>query len=148
MTVTDTGSTVQGYLDALLHGGDFAAYFSEDVLWTTMETGQEIRGREAVRDFIVALHSQLFDAAPEVRSTTVGDGRVALEAVFAGTHTAEFVGVPASGAQVRLPYVVVYDVADGRITALRAYFPISVLVQQLQLAAGQTADVPTDPAPV
>jgi ketosteroid isomerase-like protein len=136
MSVTDTETTLRDYLDALLGGGDFAAFFSEDILWTTMETGEEIKGREAVRDFIIALHSQLFEAAPEVRSLVVGDGIASLEATFVGKHVADFAGVPPTGAQVRLPYAMTYDVDGGSITALRAYFPVAVLVQTLQAEHG------------
>jgi len=135
MSVPDTESTMRDYLNALLGGGDFAAFFSDDILWTTMETGDEIRGRDAVRDYIVALHSQLFEATPELRSLAVADGIASLEADFVGTHVAELAGVPATGARVRLPYAMFYDVEGGSITALRAYFPITVLVQKLQEAA-------------
>ena len=133
--MSDTESTMRDYMDALLGGGDFAAFFSEDVLWTTMETGDEIRGRDAVRDHIVALHSELFEASPELRSLAVADGIASLEADFVGKHVAEMAGVPATGAEVRLPYAMFYDVEGGSITALRSYFPITVLVQKLQDAA-------------
>ena len=136
MSVTDTESTMRGYVDAILGGGDFAAFFSEDVRWTTMETGDEVTGREAVRDYIVALHTQLFEATPELRGLTVADGVVGLEADFVATHVGEFAGVPPTGAQVRLPYAIFYDISGGSITALRAYFPIAALVQQLQATAG------------
>jgi steroid delta-isomerase-like uncharacterized protein len=132
MSVDMTERTINAYLDALLHGGDFAAFFSDDVLWTTMETGEQVRGRDAVRDFIVALHTQAFHASPEVRRFVVADDVAVLEAVFVGTHAAEFAGIPATGRQVRLPYAVVYDLSDGTITALNAYFPISALVNQLR----------------
>jgi len=135
MSVDMTERTIDAYIDSLLGGGDFASFFSDDVLWTTMETGEEVRGREAVRDYIVALHTQAFHAAPEVKRFVVGDGVAALEAVFVGTHAGDFAGIPATGRQVRLPYAVVYDVADERITALHAYFPIQALVNQLQTAA-------------
>ena len=135
MSVTETESTLRDYLDALLGGGDFASFFSEDIVWTTMETGDQIRGRDAVRDFIVALHSQLFEAAPEVRGMAVADGIACLEADFVGKHVAEFAGVPATGADVRMPYAVFYDVEGGSITALRAYFPVTALVKTLQEAA-------------
>lgn len=138
MSVASTESTMRGYLDALLGGGDFGTSFSDDVLWTTMETGDEIRGRDAVRDFILAMHTQAFDAAPEVKSMTVGDGMAVLEAVFVATHTGEFAGLAPTGAAVRLPYVVVYDVAAERITALRAYLSIAALVAQIQAASGST----------
>lgn len=135
MSVTDTESTMRDYMNALLGGGDFASYFSDDVLWTTMETGEEIRGREAVRDYIVALHSELFEATPELRGLAVADGIASLEADFVGKHVAELAGVPPTGVDVRLPYAMFYDVDGGSITALRAYFPITVLVQKLQEAA-------------
>ena len=139
MSLEETETTVRQYLDALLTGGDFAAFFADEVLWTTMETGDQIRGREAVRDFIIALHSQLFDASPELVSTEFADGVAGLEAVFVGTHTAEFAGVPATGAAVRLPYSMFYDISGGKIVALRAYFPITVLLHQLREAASAHA---------
>jgi steroid delta-isomerase-like uncharacterized protein len=135
MSMQETDQTIRDYLDTLLNGGDFAAFFADDVGWTTMETGEEIRGRQAVKDFIVALHSQWFQARPELRNVTAADGVAAIEAVFAGTHIAEFAGVPATGATVRLPYAVSYDITAGKIQALRAYFPVLALIQQLKDAA-------------
>ena len=139
MSVEETEGTIREYLNALLNGGDFASYFADDVLWTTMETGDQIRGRAAVRDFITALHSQLFDASPELGNVAVSDGLAGLEAVFVGTHIAEFAGVSATGTTVRHPYSVFYDVSGGKIVALRAYFPIAALVQQLRDAAAAHA---------
>ena len=139
MSLEETETTVRQYLDALRTGGDFAAFFADEVLWTTMETGDQIRGREAVRDFIIALHTQLFDASPELVSTEFADGVAGLEAVFVGTHTAEFAGVPATGAPVRLPYSMFYDISGGKIMALRAYFPITALRHQLREAASADA---------
>ena len=134
MSATETESTLRGYLDALLTGGDFASFFSDDVLWTTMETGDEIRGRDAVRDFIITLHARLFEAAPELRGIAFADGSAGLEAEFIGRHVAEFAGVPPTGAEVRMPYAVFYDVDGGKITALRAYFPMAALIGRLQEA--------------
>jgi steroid delta-isomerase-like uncharacterized protein len=135
MSLEETERTVREYLDVLLGGGDFASFFADDVLWTTMETGDQIHGREAVRDFIVGLHTKFFDASPELGNVTLADGVAAIEAVFAGTHIAGFAGIPATGAAVRLPYAMSYDVSDDKIKALRAYFPITALVQQLRDAA-------------
>ena len=98
------------------------------------ETGDQIRGREAVRDFIIALHSQLFDASPELVSTEFADGVAGLEAVFVGTHTAEFAGVPATGATVRLPYSRFYDIAEE--IGARAVLPITALVHRLRSCLG------------
>jgi steroid delta-isomerase-like uncharacterized protein len=135
MSVEETESTIRQYLAALLNGGDFASFLADDVVWTTMETGDQLRGREAVREYIVNLHTQLFDASPELVDSTFTDGVAGLEAVFVGTHKAEFAGIPAKGAAVRLPYCMFYDVAGAKITALRAYFPINALIEQLRDAA-------------
>jgi steroid delta-isomerase-like uncharacterized protein len=134
MSIQQTQRTMEAYLEALLHGGDFAQYFADDVLWVTTETGDEVRGRDAVRDFITAFHTQMFDASPEVRKVVVSDGAAALEADFVGTHIGEFAGVPPTGLKVRLPYAVVYDLSDGQITALRAYIPLTLMIAQLKNA--------------
>ena len=134
MSLDASTKLINSYLQTLLNGGDFAQYFSDDVVWTTMETGDQVLGREAVRDYIVALHTQLFDAHPEVRSVTVGHATAALEADFVGTHISEFAGVPATGAALRVPYCVIYDLADDAIRALRGYIPITLMVSQLQAA--------------
>jgi len=63
----------------------------------------------------------------------------AFEAVFVARHVEELAGVPATGAQVRLPYTLFYDVDGDRITALRAYLSITALVAQLKAARPATA---------
>jgi steroid delta-isomerase-like uncharacterized protein len=138
-----TDETMRSYLDALVQRGDFAAYFADDVHWTTMDDGQEARGRAAVRDLIVSLHQQYFDAAPELRALVCGDGVAALEAVFVGRHVAEFAGIPATGTQVRLPYAMFYELEGDKITELRGYLSVTALVGQLQTAtAGDDALTP------
>jgi predicted ester cyclase len=135
---------MEGYLAALTDRSDFAAYFAPDVRWTTMETGDEVVGRETVRDFIVTIHTKLFDARPELVNLLVGDGTALLEARFVGTHTGEFAGIPQTGASVDMPYCVAYDISDGLITAVRAYLPILALRAQLaQAAATGLRSVPT-----
>ena len=136
MSLEATTQTINSYLNALLNGGDFGQFFTDNVRWTTMESGDEIQGREAVRDFIVALHRELFDAKPEVRSVGIADGLAALEADFVGVHTGEFAGIAPTGAAVRVPYCVFYDVGEDGITALRAYMPVRQMVAELEAAAG------------
>ncbi len=135
MSVDETKQAMTEYLDALQTGGDFGAFFADDVRWTTMETGDVISGRDAVRDFIVAFHQQLFDASPEFGRLICDDGAAALEAVFVGKHIADFAGVEATGADVRLPYSVVYELAAGKITALNVYLSIAALLEQLKAEA-------------
>jgi steroid delta-isomerase-like uncharacterized protein len=132
MTVEATAETMRSYLDALVARGDFADYFSEEVTWTIIGTDQQVQGREPVRDFLTWMHTQAFDAYPKVNTLVVGDGQATLEADLVGTHTGEFLGIPATGKTVQVPYCVVYDLRDGKITALRAYIPMDLFARHLK----------------
>jgi predicted ester cyclase len=131
MTTEQTRETVQAYADALLSFGDFARYLSEDVTMTFMGTDRVVQGRGAVRDAIKFFHEVAFSSAIKVGTVVCGDGNALLEAEFIGTHTGEFEGVKPQLKAVRVPYSVAYDLANGKITALRLYFPFELLMRQI-----------------
>ena len=128
----DRQKLMDDYLDALLRRDDISPYFTRDVLWRTMETGDEVVGADAVADYIRVFHTVLFDAEPRVRSLVVAGDFACLEADFVGRHTAEFAGIPPSGADVDVAYCVTYGLSDAGITWLRVYLPLAQLVGQLQ----------------
>jgi hypothetical protein len=104
----DTRQLMGAYLDALLAHGDFARYFSEDVV-ATLEgvEPEQHRGRAGVREWIDAAHSL---GAVKLRRLVTGEDRAA----------AEFDFIRRDGAAV--PYVVMWDIGGGQITALRIFF--------------------------
>ncbi len=122
---------MQDYLDALVKRADFPAYFTDDVVATFEGTSQRAEGREAAGQLIRYVHEGAFDARMELKNLLTGSGKAAIEADFAGTHTAEFAGIPPTGRAVRVPYSVVYDLRGDQISALRIYFPMSQLTEQL-----------------
>jgi predicted ester cyclase len=122
---------MQEYLDALGKRADYPAYFTDDVVATLEGTDQRADGREAAGQLIRYIHEGAFDARPEIKNLLVDDGKAALEADFAGTHTGEFGGIQPTGREVRVPYSVVYDIRGDQISALRIYFPISLLMEQI-----------------
>jgi len=77
------------------------------------------------------VHEGAFDARMELKNLLTDDGKAAIEADFVGTHTAEFAGIQPAGRAVRVPYSVVYDLRGDQISALRIYFPMSLLIEQL-----------------
>ncbi len=131
VSMETAAETMRSYMEALLARGDFADYFTDDVTWTTIGSGQTMQGRQTVRDFLIWMHTQAFDAHPKVKTLVIGDGKAALEADFVGTHTGEFLGMAATGKSVQVPYCVIYDLRGDKIVALRAYIPMDLLVQQL-----------------
>jgi steroid delta-isomerase-like uncharacterized protein len=139
MDAAATWAVLDPYVAALGARDDVAPYFADDVVLTLVEIGQEIRGRDAVAGAIAELHQVTFDARPEIVNLVVAEGAAAGEFVFVGTHTGEFAGIAATGRQVRAPYTVFYDVADGQIAALRIYGFASGLVAQLTADATPTS---------
>jgi steroid delta-isomerase-like uncharacterized protein len=122
---------MQDYLDALVKRADFPAYFTDDVVATFEGRDQRAEGREAAAQLIRHVHQDAFDARMELKNLLTDQGKAAIEADFAGTHTGEFAGIPATGRKVRVPYSVIYDLRGDQISALRIYFPMSQLRQQL-----------------
>ena len=129
--------TLDAYLQALLSFGDYSRFLGEDVIVTFMGTDRTVRGRAAARQLIDFIHAQAFKTAIKVNTIVCGEAQALVEAEFVGTHIGDFEGVPASHRHVRVPYAVVYDVANRQITALRIYFPLDLLLRQL---AGVTED--------
>jgi len=104
---------------------------ADDVVFTTMATGDEHRGVEGVRRMLEHVYHEAFDARAESRTRIYAEDHAVLEADFVGTHIGTFAGVPATGRQVRVPLCVVYDLQDGKIVRGRVYLELPVLLRQL-----------------
>lgn len=117
---------------ALAGNENFGDFFTDDVTFTVLHWDLHVAGRDAVVDTINYLHRTAFDAHPEMTNLIAGDRGAAAEFVFKGKHVDEFRGVPAAGRVVELPYSAVYDLADGKISALRIYMSLPDLLRQLQ----------------
>ncbi|WP_028067424.1 ester cyclase [Solirubrobacter soli] len=131
MSAAEVRDVLNAYAEVLLARGDYGRFFSDDIHLEVMGTDQIADGAAAAEQTIRYLHEVAFDANPELVNVLVDEAGAAIEAVFAGKHIAEFAGIPATGATVRVPYSVFYGVADGRITALRIYMSMESLVGQL-----------------
>ena len=142
MSIEETQAVMDTYIAALLAREDIAPYFSDDVVLELVDVGQRVEGRDEVVAAIVELHEQTFDAAPELTNAVIGEGTAAAEVVFVGTHTGDFAGIPASGQQVAVPYAVFYDLADGKITALRIHGLATGLVAAISAEATPASTAP------
>ncbi len=117
MSLDETRTTIERYFDSMGGDEDFSRFFTGDVTWTMVDTGQEVRGPYSVRDYILELHGKMFDA--EARDLVLSDGHAYLEG-----DGADALG----GSRPRLHYCLVYDVDDGRITAMRCYGTLAALM--------------------
>ena len=65
--------------------------------------------RQVMQDYLDALVKRA-----DFPAYFTDDGKAAIEADFAGTHTGEFAGIPATGRDVRVPYSVLYNLRATR----------------------------------
>ena len=124
-------ATMEAYLNALLARGEFGDYFAPDIVVEMVPEGVAIQGREAAETFVRGAHEVSFDSHPVVKRLIVDGEFAALEAVFLGRHIGDFMGIPATGKEVRVPYTALYDLEGGKIKSLRLY-GLSLIAQQLK----------------
>ena len=137
MSTEVTAKTMNAYLDMLTKRGAYGQFFTDDVTFSLMGPGLVVKGSQAVEQFIRSLHEQSFDADPQLQTLLNGDGQAALEALFRGKHIGEFMGLPATGRSVEVPYSVFYELQGDKIKALRGYLPVDAIMGQLNAAEPQ-----------
>ena len=134
MSVEDTQRTMNAYVEDLVKGGAYKRHFSDDVVVSLVGTDQGAEGADEAEGWINYLHTEAFEAHPELKGMIVDDGQAAAEFDFVGKHVGEFGGVAPTGREVRVPYSVVYDLKGEKIAAVRIYLSVDLLMQQLDSA--------------
>jgi predicted ester cyclase len=126
--VTRNEAALLGYLEA--HD---SAFLAEDATFTDVTTGLSWTGPDAIGGMLSWMYHGVFEAHVEDTRIILGaDGIAAVaEMMFVGRHQGDFAGVPATGREVRVPLVVVYDMADGRITGARVHFSVAAFQAQM-----------------
>lgn len=114
---------------------------TEDINWT--QPGVSLEGREAVAALQQALWTALPDAQIELVARLADAETVMSEEVLTGTQTGPFVtpagAVPPSGRAIRMPFVTVQRIRDGKIASEHVYFDQLDFLRQLGIA-------PADPS--
>ena len=134
MSVQETQEVMEAYFQDLFSGGPYARHFADDMVLSLMWTDQVAHGPEEAQRMIDLMHKQAFAAAPTLTAMCVGAGKAIAELVFVAKHIGEFAHIAATGKGVNVPYCAVYDLAEGKITALRLYLPMQELLRQIGFA--------------
>jgi hypothetical protein len=61
VSVDQTQSIMDQYFHAMGSNEDFSRFYVNDVTWIMVDSGQVVRGPSVVRDFILELHSKMFE---------------------------------------------------------------------------------------
>jgi steroid delta-isomerase-like uncharacterized protein len=106
-------------------------YVAEDVVYTSLNTGERTVGREAVGHMLHYIYHVAFDAKAEIVNTIITEDHALLEANVKGRHIGEFAGIAPTNKDVSIPVAVCYDLEDGLIKRARIYMLVDVLMKQL-----------------
>jgi hypothetical protein len=117
MSVELTQQVIDHYFKVMAAHGDFSRFYSDEVTWTMVDAGVEIRGALAVRDYVVALHGRMPDM--HTRRLVVSDGAAYLEGDCLNAQNED---------APRIAYCVAYDFIDNRISAMRCYGTFGALI--------------------
>jgi len=131
MSIESTREAITRYVSS---NHNDLSMMAPDVVFTSMATGDEHRGVEALAGMLHYIYHVAFDARAETKSMIFADNQAVLEADFVGTHIGEFAGVAATGKTVHVPLCVVYDLEGGSIKRGRVYFEVPAFLKQVSQA--------------
>ena len=101
-------------------------------------------GREANREFWTAFFSALPDLSATMEDLVVSGDRVVGRFVYRGTHTGEFMGIPASGSAVEMRSIDIWRIEDGMFVEHWDELNLLEMLQQMgalpPLGAGAARD--------
>jgi predicted ester cyclase len=106
-------------------------YVTEDAVFTSMNTGEETRGREAIGQMLNYFYHVAFDDRAEITNKVITEKKAVLEFNFVGKHIGEFAGMQPTNKEVNVPTCVSYDLENGAIKKGRVYMLVDVLMKQL-----------------
>lgn len=130
-------------LERSLGSGDLTVidrYASEDIEVFDPALLQPVKGRDAFRSVIENYRTVFADLDFRVLSSFAEGAMVCLRWRAAGTHQAEFLGVPGTGRRAEATGLSIMRVEDGRVVEERAEWDALGLLRQLVDVADVKAD--------
>ena len=122
MTNTDLEAIVRGFFGEAINNQDvdlLDRYCSPDYVWHAAEHRsdqlEDVRGLQAFKQLCGTFFRAFPDFETELLDVIVGEDRVVARYVEGGTFSAEFLGFPPSGTEVRWPGIGIYRIEDGKI---------------------------------
>jgi steroid delta-isomerase-like uncharacterized protein len=123
-----------------------AALVTDDFELLDVADGRTFNGRVGLREWLGMFRTALPDARAEIVNVLAEGGRVASQHIGRGTHDGPFVSpagtIPPTGRPVELLIGEFYELRDGRIARMTAYYDTAAMMRQLGLmpAHGSAAE--------
>jgi steroid delta-isomerase-like uncharacterized protein len=129
----DNSAIVRRFVDEVINQGKMGSaeeFVWEDVVEQVPLPGQG-PGLEGLKDVLRGMRSAFPDIDFSIKEQVCEGDKVVSRFEWTGTHTAEFMGLPATGRQVRVWGVVIDRLEAGRIKDTRILMDALGLMMQL-----------------
>jgi steroid delta-isomerase-like uncharacterized protein len=140
MSIQDTSNTVRRFF-AAIDGGDLDALdtlLAADFVAHSPGVPEPLDGA-GVKGLFGGFRAAFPDLGHRIETTVAADDRVAVRLTIAGTHRAEFFGMPATGKTVTVSALNLFRFAGGRIAEQWVEYDTLGFLQQLGMAPVQAA---------
>ena len=97
--------------------------------------GQQLYGRQALREFFTAYHVALPDLHVKIDDLICTDNKAVLLFTLSGTHKNEFMGIPATGKQVNISGMTCSHFDNGQIIEEWELLDQLTMFQQLDIVS-------------
>jgi len=117
-----------------LNAGDLDACVARaapDLIMNLAELPEPLRGTETWRQNAAMMKRAFPDLHAHVEDVVASEDRVAVRVTFTGTHSGEFLGIPATGRSIRYVSHEFYRVADGLIAEEWICSDLATLMRQI-----------------
>ena len=112
----------------------FAGELDAATVWESESLPASLTGHDGARELLRVWHAALPDLRLDIQHIVAGGENVVVRFRLTGTHKGAFMGVPPTGKTVRVPYMDVWRIADGRIVENWVQLDMMALTQQLGCA--------------
>jgi steroid delta-isomerase-like uncharacterized protein len=155
MQATDIRSLVARHLEAeAAHDGQRAAsYYAPDGYYENVPLGLRFAGRDAVAFQYDASYAAMPDGAVAIDGEVVDETGLVHWGTLRAHLSGPFLGLPATGRSVQLPFMARYEVRDGRIRGETLFWDLATFCDQaglplaeIQAAARMLRDAQAVPA--
>ena len=139
----DNAAIVRRFAEEVITQGDIdlaAQFVWEDVVEQVPFPGQG-PGLEGLKDVLRGMGSAFPDLNFSIQEQISEGDKVVSRFEWTGTHQAEFLGVPATGRQVRVWGIVIDRLEEGRIKDTRIIMDTMGLMMQLSALAPPSDEV-------
>jgi predicted ester cyclase len=83
---------------------------------------------------VIGMFFQAFPDIHEATEDVIAEGdKVAVRGYFTGTHHGEFMNIPATGKPIRVPYIAMYRLENGKVVENWVQMDMLGMMQQLEV---------------